>query len=322
MRRRDFIAIIGNAAAGWPLAGYAQQGPLPLVVFLQRTAPIRRDFENFHSGLVALGYERGRNVQIERRYAGSNDARLRELAHEAAQLNPAVIVVDGGVTATAVQAATTTIPLVMTIMSDPERFGITNLAKPGGHVTGLSTLTDVLYAKRLELLKEIHPNIHRIAVLRPLPNVSAIGTRVTSEAARSLGLELRTYDAGTPDTWATLFAAMRNDKCDALLQFIDGRFANRTTDLVILAAAHRLPAIYAEREFVDAGGLASYGISLADQWRRAASYVDKILKGAKPGDLPVQQPTRFELVINMRTARALGLAVPPALLSRADEVIE
>jgi putative ABC transport system substrate-binding protein len=211
---------------------------------------------------------------------------------------------------------------VATIISDPERFGIANLAKPGGNITGLSTFSDVLYAKRLELLKEILPQVRRVAVLRPTPNLSLIGMRVINDAAPALGLEVRAYDAAEPSTWAALFAAMTRDKCDGLLQFIDGLFAARTTELVILAAAQRLPAVYAEREFVDAGGLVSYGISYADQWRRAAGYAAKILKGDKPGDLPVEQPTRFELVINMRTARALGVAVPPTLLARADEVIE
>ena len=322
MRRREFIAGLGGAVAAWPLTARAQQAGPPVVAFLQRSAPIRGDFTHFRDGLAALGYEDGRNVRIEKRYAEGNDVRLRELGHEVVKLNPAVIVVDGMVTTAAVTAQTTTIPVVTTIISDPERFGITNLAKPGGNITGLSTFSDVLYAKRLELLKEMLPQVRRVAVLRPLTNASPVGTRISNDAARSLGLELRYYDAGPPAGWPALFAAMSDDKCEALLQFIDGLFANRTTDLVVLAVSRRLPVVYAEREFVDAGGLASYGISYADQWRRAAGYVEKILKGAKAGDLPVEQPTRFELVINMRTAKALGLTVPPTLLARADEVIE
>jgi putative ABC transport system substrate-binding protein len=161
-----------------------------------------------------------------------------------------------------------------------------------------------------------------VAVLRAPPNISPIAMAVITDAANALGLAIRTYDAGERSTWPALFAAISDDKCDALLQFSDGRFATETTQLVVLAIAHHLPAIYVEREFVDAGGLASYGINYADQWRRAAGYVDKIIKGAKPGDLPIEQPTRFELVINMKTAKALDLAIPPTLPLRADEVIE
>ena len=293
----------------WPLAAGAQQTNVPIVAFLQRTVPMRGDFAHFRDGLAALGYEEGRNVRIEQRYAGGSDARLQELIREIVQLKPAAIVVDGAVVATAVKAATDTIPIVVTIISDPARFGISNLAKPGGNITGFSTFSDVLYAKRLELLKEIVPQLSRVAVLRPMPNLSVTGMRVINDAAPALGLEVRAYDAAEPSTWAALFATIARDKCDGLLQFIDGLFAARTTELVVLAAAQRLPVIYAEREFVDAGGLASYGISYADQWRRAAGYAAKILKGDKPGDLPIEQPTRFEFVINMRTARALGLGV-------------
>jgi putative ABC transport system substrate-binding protein len=325
MRRREFIALLGGAAtSSLPFASplRAQQAGVPVVGFLQRSAPIRDDFKHFWDGLAALGYEAGRNIRIEQRYAGGSDTRLHELAQEITKLNPAVIVVDGSITIATVQAATKTIPIVATIITDPERFSITNLAKPGGNLTGLSTFGDVLYAKRLELLKEMLPQVRRVAVLRAPPNLSPIAMRVINDAGRALGLELRTYDAGAPGTWPALFAAMGADKCDAILQFSDGRFATRTTELVVLAIAQRLPAVYAEREFVDAGGLASYGISFPDQWRRAAGFVDKILRGAKPGDLPVEQPTRFELVINMKTAKALGLAIPPALPLRADAVIE
>jgi putative tryptophan/tyrosine transport system substrate-binding protein len=322
MRRREFLGVLGGAAAGWPLAARAQQVGVPVVAFLQRTAPIRGDFRHFWDGLAKLGYEAGRNVRIEQRYAGGSDARLNELVEEITKLNPGVIVVDGARTIGPVQAATKTIPIVAAIISDPERFGITNLAKPGGNLTGFSTFTDTLYAKRLELLKEMLPQARRVAVLRAPPNISPIAMRVINEAGRTLGLELRTYDAGVPSTWPALFAAIAADKCDALLQFTDGAFAGRTTELVILAIAHRLPAVYGEREFVHVGGLASYGISYADQWRRAAGYVDKILKGDKPGDLPIDQPTRFEFVLNMNTANALGLAVPTNLTLRADEVIE
>ena len=322
MRRRDFVTLLGGAAATWPLAARAQQVSAPIVGFLQRSGPIRGDFAHFRDGLAALGYEPGRNIRIEQRYADGSDARLAELVQDFTRLNPTVLVIDGPVTFAAVQAATKTIPIVATLISDPERFGISNIAHPGGNVTGVANFHAILHAKRLELLKELLPQARRIAVLRAPPNLDLLAMRLTGEAGRALNLELRTYDAGAPGTWPALFKTMADDKCDALLQFTDGRFASRITELVILAIAHRIPAVYGEREFVDAGGLASYGISYPAQWRRAAAYVDKILKGAKAGDLPVEQATRFEFVINMKTANALGLAIPPALPLRADEVIE
>jgi putative ABC transport system substrate-binding protein len=321
MKRRDFVTLLGGAAA-WPLAARAQKVSVPIVEFLQRSGPIRNDFTHFRDGLSALGYEPGRNIRIEQRYADGSDARLSELAQEITRLNPAVLVIDGPVTFEAVHAVTKTIPIVAAFISDPKRFGISSIAHPGGNVTGVANFNEILPAKRLELLKELLPQARRIAVLRAPPNLAALAMRVTSEAGRALGLELRTYDAGAPSTWPAVFRTMVHDKCDGLLQFTDGRFATRSTELVILAVAHHIPAVYGEREFVDAGGLASYGISYPAQWRRAAAYVDKILKGAKAGDLPVEQPTRFEFVINMRTANALGLAIPPALPLRADEVIE
>jgi putative tryptophan/tyrosine transport system substrate-binding protein len=324
MRRREFAVLFGGVVAPLSMRSplHGQSAPIPTVIFFQRTPPIRGDFAHFRDGLSALGYDDGRNVRIEQRYAGGNDARLHELAQSLTSLNPAVIVVDGSVAIAAVREAAPGTPIVAGIITDPERVGITNVAKPGGNLTGLSTFSDILYAKRLELLKEMIPGLRRVAVLRPSPNLSSVGMQVTQDAARSLGLELKTYDAGPPGKWAALFVTMTNDKCGALLQFVDGQFAARATELAILAAAQRLPTVYAEREFVDAGGLASYGISYSDQWRRAAGYVDRILKGIKPGDLPVEQPTRFELVINLRTAKVFGLTVPTTLLARADEVIE
>jgi len=321
IKRREFITLLGGAAA-WPLAARAQQSAMPVVGYLERSAPIRNDFGSFLDGLRALGYEEGRNIRIERRYGNSDDKRLRELAQELARLNPVVIVVDGPITIGMVQAATTTIPIVSAIMGDPGLLGITQLNRPGGNLTGLSTLGDVLFAKRVELLKEMLPQIRTIAVLRSPPNLKPTAMQVTSEAAKTLGLTVRIYDAGERSTWPSMFAAMVDDKCDALLQFTDAKFAALTTALVVLAVARHLPAMYGEREFVEAGGLISYGISLGDQFRRTAGYVDKIIKGAKAGDLPVEQPTKFELVINANTAKALGLNIPDKLLARADEVIE
>jgi ABC-type uncharacterized transport system substrate-binding protein len=321
VRRREFITLIGGAVA-WPLVARAEQSTMPVVGFLQRSSPIRGDFGHFRDGLARLGYEAGRNIRIEQRYANGNDVRLSELVQEINNLNPAVVAVDGSATIAAMQAAGKTIPIVATVITDPERFGITNLAKPGGNLTGLSTFADVLHAKRLELLREMLPQLRRVAVLHAPRNVSPVAMRIIEHAGKALDLDLRIYDAGASDSWPDVFKTMVDDRCDAMLQLGDGRFASRVTALVVLAIANRLPAMYDEREFVAAGGPASYGVSFAVQWRRAAGYVDKILKGAKPGDLPIEQPTHFELAINMNTAKALRLSIPPTLPLRADEVIE
>jgi putative tryptophan/tyrosine transport system substrate-binding protein len=321
LRRREFVTLLGGAAA-WPLTARAQQPGMPVIGFLQRTGPIRSDFAHFRDGLAAAGYEQGRTIRIEQRYAGGNEERLHELVRELIGMNPAVMVVDGIVTVEAVQSRTMAVPIVSAIISDPARLRITNLNRPGGNVTGLSTLIDFLFAKRLELVKEMLPHARRVAVLRNAVNVSLIAEQVTRQAAAALGVELRIFELHTAGDWSALFAEIADARPDALLQFGDASFANRPREFVEFALARRLPAMYGEREFVTAGGLISYGVSLTDQWRRAASYVDKILKGSIPGDLPIEQPTKFELMINLKTAKALGIDVPVTLLARADEVIE
>jgi putative tryptophan/tyrosine transport system substrate-binding protein len=322
MRRREFISLLGGAAAAWPLAARAQQSAAPVIAFLRRTDPIRVDFASFTDGLKALGYEDGRTIRIEQRYANGNLDRLRAQANELAGMNLKLFVVDGTVTAEAVMSATRQIPIITVLVSDPARLGIMNINRPGGNVTGLSAMVDDLYAKRLELLKEIVPNARRVAVLRNPLNASPIATRVISETASKLGLSLRTFDASEVAAWPAIIAAIANDRADALLQQADATFASQPKELMALTLVQRLRGIYPEREFVDAGGLISYGIGFADQWRRAAQYVDKILQGTPAGELPIEQPTRFQLVLNLNTARTLGLDVPPTLLARADEVIE
>jgi putative tryptophan/tyrosine transport system substrate-binding protein len=322
LRRRDFIALLGGAAAAWPLPVGAQQA-IPLVGFLQRSDPIRGDFAAFQAGLKALGYEEGRNIRVEQRYGGGAAIeRMAALARELIALGARVFVLDGVLTVETVRKETNSIPIVSAILSDPARLGITNLSRPGGQVTGLSTLIDALFAKRIEAVKEMFPQARRIAVLRNSLNLSPVAVDVTNDAAKTLGLELRYFDVLSRDAWPATFAAIAKDRPDALLQFGDATFASSPREAVSLALTHSLPAIYAEREFVEVGGLMSYGISYADQWRRAGGYVDKILKGAIAGDLPIEQPTKFELVLNLKTAKALGIDVPPMLLARADEVIE
>jgi len=323
VKRREFITGLAGAAVVGPRGAWAQQSAgQPIVGFLQRSGPIRNDFGYFLEGLQALGYEDRRNIRLERRYAYGDSQKLRELADELARLKPVAIVVDGSVTIEIARDVTPTIPIVAAIITDPERFGITQLSRPAGNLTGLSTLGDALSAKRLELIKEMLPQAQNVAVLRAPPNVSATAMQVTSDAAKALGLNVQVYDAGERSEWPSMFAQMTADNCHAMLQFTDARFAAGVSNLVVLAVANRLPAVYGEREFVDAGGLASYGINFSDQWRRTAGYVDKIIKGATTRELPIEQPTRFALVVNINTARALNLSLPPALLGRADEVIE
>ena len=322
MRRRQLLGFLGGTAVFGPMTARAQLASVPVIAFLQRSGPIRNDFGNFLEGMRALGYEDGRNLRIEPRYSYGDDQKLEELARELVLLNPVAIVVDGTITIRTVQTITKTIPIVSAIISDPERIGIAELRRPLTNVTGLSTFGDALLGKRLEILKEIVPRAREVAVLRAQHNISEVAMRVTNEAATALGLNIRIYDAGERNTWPSTFAEMISDKCEGLLQFTDARLAAGATNLVVLAIANRLPTVYGEREFVDAGGLASYGISFPDQWRRAAGYVDKIIKGAKVVDLPVEQPRRFILAINVNTAKALGITFSTTLLARADEVIE
>jgi len=321
MRRREFITLLGSTVA-WPGAAWAQQPAIPAIGFLRRSDPIRSDFASFSAGLKTFGYEDGHTIRIEQRYAGGNNDQLRVYARELAAMNLKVIVVDGTLSSEAAMAATNAIPIVSVIITDPARLGIININRPGGNITGLSALHDDLYAKRLELLKEIIPHAQRVAVLRNPQNASPIATRVMSETASKLGLSLRTFDVANIAAWPATILAIAKDRRDALLQQADATFISRPKELMALTLAQRLPGVYPEREFVDAGGLLSYGISLAEQWRQASRYVDKILRGTPVGELPIEQATKFELVINLKTAKTLGLQVAPTLLARADEVVE
>ena len=328
--RRAFIAVIAGGLLAAPLVAEAQPaGKVPRIGFLQLNPganPHLRDA--FLQGLRDLGYVEGRNVVIEYRSAEGKLERLPALAAELVALKVDVIVTGGGTpTALAAKEATRTLPIVFASATDPVTDGlVTSLARPGGNVTGLSNLAPELVGKCLEQLKQAVPGVSRVAVLwQPggLPERTEKEMLTEAEvAARALGVRLQFVEARGPADFDRAFSDMTRARAGALALLGNAIFYSERRRLVDLAAKHRLPAVYISRDFVDAGGLMAYGPNLADLFRRAAAYVDKILKGTKPGDLPVEQPTRFELVINLTAAKALGLTIPSALLQRADQVIE
>jgi putative tryptophan/tyrosine transport system substrate-binding protein len=273
-------------------------------------------------GLTELGWVEGQNLFIEERHAEGRPERYPELIADLIRLKVDVLVAGGGTAgARAAQRATETIPIVMPVMGDPVAARlVSSLARPGGNITGLSMLNTELSAKRVELLREVLPSVARVAVLRD-PATPSADVDATQAAARSLGLRPQILSASRPEEFPGAFQAVTKSGAEALLVLASGFFNTQRRRLVDLAAQHRLVVVWEHRDFAEAGGLMSYGPNLVDMNRRAAKYIDKILKGAKPADLPVEQPTVFELVINQKTARALGLAIPPAVLARADQVI-
>jgi len=319
------MIILTMSLLATPLVAEAQQaGKIPRIGVLRQGSSPDPLVEAFRQGLRELGYAEGRNVSIEYRWAEGRAERLPALAAELVRLKVDVIVASG-VEALAVKRATTSIPIVMPVSSDPVRLGlVSSLARPGGNVTGLASFFDELAGKWVELLKQVLPRISRMAVLRyPEVDPNLTQLRASEAAARSLGVRLHVLNAGDPDDLATAFAEAGSNRAEALIVFPSAFLFAHRARVVELAARHRLPTMYGQREYVVAsGGLMSYGPDLHDLFRRAAVYVDKILKGAKPADLPVEQPTKFELVINLKTARALGLTIPRSLLLRADDVIE
>ena len=286
--------------------------------------PVRPSFEAFHQGLRELGWIPGQNVSIEYRWAEEKYDRLPVLAAELVRLNVDVILAASLPAAFATKRATTTIPIVFVGFGDPVSTGLVGgLARPGGNVTGLSGLALELSSKRLELLKEVVPRLSRVALLaNPDHPMAAPMIRETHNAARTVGVRLQIVELREPGRLAEAFVTIDREQPDALLVLQDPLFGSRRKEILSLVAKRRLPAVYVEAGWVPAGGLMSYAPSVADMHRRAAAYVDKILKGAKPGELPVQQPTKFELAINLKTAKALGLSVPRSLLLQADQVIE
>jgi putative tryptophan/tyrosine transport system substrate-binding protein len=327
MNRRAFVTGLGALLAA-PLTAEAQQaGKVGRVGYLlgatrAQTSHLVKAFED---GLRDLGYVPGRNVVIEYRFADGKAERLPQLAQDLVRLKVDVIVTGSNQHVIAAKQATTTIPIVMVYVRDPVGAGlVASVSRPRGNVTGLSQDVGAeIPGKRLALLKEFVPKLSRVAVLANPDFLPALATLKAMEApARTLGMTVVRFDARGPGDLEGVFAAVTRARSDALVVTGGPVQFNMRTQIAQLALRHRLPSISGIIEDVEAGGLMSYGASLSDQWRRAATYVDKILKGAKPGDLPVEQPTKFELVINLKTAKALGLTIPPSLLTRADKVIE
>ena len=328
MRRREFIALVGVAIA-CPMGVRAQQqtGKVPRIGFLSLTSPSDRPplLDAFRQGLRDLGWVEGQNIVIDYRYAEGRVDRLPDLAAELVRLKVDLMLSWGTQGVTAAKNATETIPIVMIAVRDPVGIGlIASLARPGGNVTGVSGYAGLeIVAKQLELLKETVPKIRRVAILsNPTNAYHQLAIRQVNVQARPLGLQLQFLEARGPNEFDGAFAAMAKERVGALLVLSDAMLNSHGTRLADLAATSRLPAAYGVRESVEAGGLMSYGPSFLDLFRRSATFVDKILKGAKPADLPVEQPTKFELVINLKAAKAIGLEVPPLLIARADELIE
>ena len=327
--RRAFLGTLAGSLLAAPRASEAQQvAKVARIGYL--TANLAASLhlrEAFLQGLRDRGYVEGRNVVIEYRDAEGKYERFPALAAELVALKVDVIVVTSTPAAVVVKQATRTIPIVFTWAADPVESGlVTSLARPGGNITGLSFLAPDLIGKRLELLKQAVPGVSRVAALwHPGDYVESMEKDMLTEAdraARALGLRLQVVEARGPEDFDRAFSDMSRARADAVTVQSTNIFFIERRRLVDLAAKHRLPAVYQTRESVDAGGLMSYGPNIADLHRRAATYVDKILKGAKPGDLPVEQPTKLELVINFKTAKALGLTIPPSVLGRADEIIQ
>jgi putative tryptophan/tyrosine transport system substrate-binding protein len=322
--RRELLAALGGAAAAWPLAARAQQAAK--VVRLGYLAPARLPnlIEALLAGLRDFGYVEGQNLAIEYRFALGQTKSYDELAQELVSLDPAAIVLTGTPAALALKRQTTTIPIILAPIADPIALGLArSLARPGGNVTGITMFGPELARKRMEIFKDAAAGIRRIAVLvnaeNPLhrflwDDIQPIGPL--------LGLEFRLFAVSDFNELPTMFSTISRDGFDALTLFSDAQFFSARRRIAELAAAHRLPAMYESREFIEDGGLISYGPNIPDLSRRAAAFVVKVLNGAKAAELPIEQPTKFELVINLKTAKALGLTVPPILLARADEVIE
>jgi putative ABC transport system substrate-binding protein len=327
MRRRDFITLLGGAAAAWPLGARAQQPAMPVIGFLNPTSAdtvVTDRLRAFHHGLKETGFVESDNVNIVYRWAEGQNERLQALADELVRRHVAIIVAFGTVAALAAKTATTTIPIAFTVGDDPVKLGlVTSLPRPGGNLTGINFFNAELAAKRLELLREMVPAASRIAVLvNPTYPDAAPTVKDVTMAGRAMGLQIQVYNAATNREIDAAFASLARERPDAVFVGPDPLFTSRRVQLILLAMRHAVPATYGTREFADAGGLMSYASSIADAWRQLGGYTGRILKGEKPADMPVVQSSKFELIINHQTARMLGLTVPPALLARADEVIE
>jgi putative tryptophan/tyrosine transport system substrate-binding protein len=323
MKRREFITLIGGGVAAWPLAARAQQSGKIWRIGLIAHEQLKH-YDVLFEQLRQLGYVEGHNIIVERRYAQGRAERFEEFAAEMVRLKADLIIVNTTPAAIAVKKATTTIPIVIPTAIDPVGAGlISSLAHPGGNITGSTILSAELSAKRLELLKEVIPGLSRMEVLWNGANpANSLAWRQTQDAAVALGVALQPHAVQGPNDLELAFALMAQERSDALFVLEDALIIQYLKRIVEFAIEKRLPTVFGHRDRVEAGGLMSYGPRFSEMMRRAASQVDKILRGARPADLPLEQPTAFEFVINLKTANALGLTVSPLLLSRADEVIE
>jgi len=323
MRRREFMTVLGGAAVAWPLAAHAQQ---PGKVW--RMGFIAHGHESFYDalfeGLREYGYEEGRNLIVERRYAQGQAERFKEFAAEMVRLNVDIIIVVTTPAALAVKKATTTIPIVHPNAIDPLNTGlIASLAHPGGNLTGGAQLTAEVSAKRLEILKRVVPRLSRVAALwNPANPALVFSWKETQGAARALGVTLQSHEVQGPKDFAAAFAMSADERPDALLVLQDAVTMQQRNEIIDFAIQKRLPSMFQEKGWAVAGGLMSYGENLPSMYRRAAYFVDRIFKGAKPADLPVEQATKFDMVLNLKTAKAIGLTIPDSVLVLADEVIE
>jgi putative ABC transport system substrate-binding protein len=325
MRRREFVTGLSCAAASWTLSAHAQNVGKIYRIGILEPIPATRNAANLDAlrkGLRDLGYVEGQNLAIEYRSADGRAERFPDLASELVRLKVDLIVTRGTPATTAAREATGTIPVVMATMGGPGAI-VASFAGPGGNITGVITFSTELTAKRIEILKELDPSLSRVALLHNMGNPAVPPEwEETKTAARALGLQAELLDVRTEGDLARAFELAGRQHVDGLVIGADGLTQMHQQSIVDLVARHRLPAAYPAREFVEAGGLVAYAVSYPDLYFRLAGFIDKIFKGAKPGELPVEQPTKFELVINAKTAKTLGLTIPPAILARADEVIE
>jgi putative tryptophan/tyrosine transport system substrate-binding protein len=326
MRRRDFIAGVVGSATAWPLAAYAQQPALPVIGYLSALSEesVPDQVAAFRRGLKEVGLTEGRNVMIEYRWANGQYDRLPAMAVDLAHRRVNLILAQAPPAALAVRAATTTVPIVFVVGSDPVAAGlVASFNRPGGNATGMTLMTAPLGQKRLEILRELAPKATVVAMLvNPASPDAVPENRDVQAAAQVIGLQLNMFTAGTPAEIDSAFTAITTQRPDALLVGSDPFLLLRRDSVVPLAARLGVPAVYPFREFVASGGLISYGTNIANSYRQAGIYAGRILKGVKPADLPVMQPTTFELVINLKTAKALDIDIPPILHARSDEVIE
>ena len=327
MRRREFISVIGSGAIAWPFASSAQQSAMPMIGFLNGGAAdaFKDRIAGFHRGLAEAGYLIGKNVAVDYQWAEGQYDRLPELVAGLVQRGVAVISATGGdVVALAAKRGTSTIPVVFVIGGNPVALGLaTSFARPGGNFTGISLISAELGAKRLELILQLVPDAASLAVLiNPASPSAEFDRRGALDAARVIGQRVDIHGASSEGELEAVFLELTRHRTAAVVVSTDAFFYSRRQQLIALARRHRIPTVYYDRVFALDGGLISYGASIADAYRQNGLYTAKILQGAKPADLPIQQPTKFELVINLKTAKAIGITMPPSLLVRADEVIE